>query len=203
MPFFEEFWDESDFEEFDINDFWAEPDDDTKKYIGQPLTDELIRSVEEKIGYKLPESYIALMRVQNGGRPKRPDFVTCDLSDIILCIRHPEVPTVWFATIETLFSVEELPKRCLIGGVEIGIIRDNNNKCGSIYFDYRVCGPHGDPCVRFSDFVNGSIVIDVIECERIIDCKVSRAHFPGQDGFLSCISNSFKRFPYMLCPEHT
>lgn len=172
MPFFEEFWDESDFEEFDINDFWAEPDDDTKKYIGQPLTDELIRSVEEKIGYKLPESYIALMRVQNGGRPKRPDFVTCDLSDIILCIRHPEVPTVWFATIETLFSVEELPKRCLIGGVEIGIIRDNNNKCGSIYFDYRVCGPHGDPCVRFSDSYHSPFSGGIgIECT---DCNVSR-----------------------------
>ncbi|WP_052573096.1 SMI1/KNR4 family protein [Haloferula sp. BvORR071] len=36
-------------------------------YVQPELTDEAIAEVERKIGYRLPEAYLALLRVQNGG----------------------------------------------------------------------------------------------------------------------------------------
>ena len=51
-------------EGFDLDGFWKQPSDYVrKKFVLTPPTDEMIRSVEEELGYKLPESYLALMRV--------------------------------------------------------------------------------------------------------------------------------------------
>lgn len=57
------------FDNVDMNDFW----DSVSEYDHlklEPFSDEKLRDIEKEIGYKLPESYIALMRVQNGGCPK-------------------------------------------------------------------------------------------------------------------------------------
>ena len=65
------------FEGFDLSDFWEEPGDCARKnYIEPPPTAEVIRQVEKELGYKLPESYIALMQVQNGGFSKKAAFPT-------------------------------------------------------------------------------------------------------------------------------
>ena len=37
-----------------------------------PLDDELRRSIEAELGVKLPDSYVALGRIQNGGILARP-----------------------------------------------------------------------------------------------------------------------------------
>lgn len=46
---------------FDTESKWG------KEHIMPPLTDEMIRRAESAIGYKLPQSYIELLRFQNGG----------------------------------------------------------------------------------------------------------------------------------------
>lgn len=60
------------FEDFDFSDFWeiADPNSSIEGYTDENPTDELIRSVEQELGYKLPSSYIELMKLHNGGRPK-------------------------------------------------------------------------------------------------------------------------------------
>ena len=40
-----------------------------KEYVSDPPSDELIASVEEELGYKLPAAYIWLMKQHNGGIP--------------------------------------------------------------------------------------------------------------------------------------
>ena len=55
------------FEDFDFSEFWLDHDHSQKDYIEEPPTDELIASVEEELGYKLPAAYIELMRLHNGG----------------------------------------------------------------------------------------------------------------------------------------
>lgn len=35
--------------------------------MSEPLTDELVQSVQEELGYRIPDAYIELMRTQNGG----------------------------------------------------------------------------------------------------------------------------------------
>ena len=46
---------------FDTESEWGQ------EHIMDPLTDEMIKRAEETIGYKLPASYIELLRFQNGG----------------------------------------------------------------------------------------------------------------------------------------
>lgn len=54
------------FEGMDLSEFWKDSDYALKEYVSAPPTDELIASVEEELGYKLPASYISLMKQHNG-----------------------------------------------------------------------------------------------------------------------------------------
>ena len=56
-------------EEFDLNNFWDDNEYALKEYVREPPSDELIVRVEKEMGYKLPASYIWLMKQHNGGIP--------------------------------------------------------------------------------------------------------------------------------------
>ncbi len=61
------------FENFDLTNFW-EADD----YFTSPdeITIEKIKEAENKLGYKLPKSYIELIKTKNGGSPQNCCFLT-------------------------------------------------------------------------------------------------------------------------------
>lgn len=50
------------FEGFDFTNFWEDSAYALKEYVSEPPSDELIASVEQELGYKLPASYIWLMK---------------------------------------------------------------------------------------------------------------------------------------------
>lgn len=54
---------------FDLNSFWKEDGYALREYMEDCLDDKFA-SIEQELGYKLPASYIELMRTQNGGFPK-------------------------------------------------------------------------------------------------------------------------------------
>lgn len=56
-----------------IEDFWDESDYFTDDRV---ITDVIIRNVEERLGYKLPGSYIELIKTKNGGTPINTCFPT-------------------------------------------------------------------------------------------------------------------------------
>lgn len=56
--------------------------DASEYYTGPDLTDALVASAELRLGYRLPDSYLEVLRVRNGGRPTRRRFRT-------------EFPTSW------------------------------------------------------------------------------------------------------------
>ncbi len=64
------------FEGFDFTNFWDDCDYALKEYVDEPPADELIASIENELGYKLPASYIAMMNVHNGGMPINTCFPT-------------------------------------------------------------------------------------------------------------------------------
>lgn len=64
------------FIDFDLNDFWDESEYAFKEYVEEFPTDEIISSVEQELGYKLPASYIELMKLHNGGIPRKCCFPT-------------------------------------------------------------------------------------------------------------------------------
>ena len=143
-------------EGFDFDGFWKQPSDYVrKKFVLTPPTDEMIRSVEEELGYKLPESYLALMRVQNGGFSKRTAFPTA-------------VPTSWaedHIAIEGFLSIGRdkmyslcgtLGSRFMIeewGYPDIGVAICDCPSAGHdmVFLDYRECGPQGEPKVVHID----------------------------------------------------
>lgn len=57
------------FANFDFESFWNDSPYARKEYTDDPLTDELLASVEKRLGRKLPASYVELSRVHNGGIP--------------------------------------------------------------------------------------------------------------------------------------
>jgi len=61
-----------------VTDFWADAPDEWvgeippwHEYAGPELTDELVQAAEQTLGYVLPASYLQLLRIQNGGLPRR------------------------------------------------------------------------------------------------------------------------------------
>ncbi len=61
------------FQKFDIAGFWDDSDYFTSS--GE-ITVERVLDAENKLGYKLPESYIQLIRTKNGGSSKKDCFPT-------------------------------------------------------------------------------------------------------------------------------
>lgn len=142
------------FDDFDLTDFW-EQSEYANTYQDAPLDDVMISLVEQRLGYKLPGSYIALLSRQNGGLPRKANHRTAE-------------PTSWASdhvAITGIFAIGRSKRYSLLG------------KCGSkfwirewgyppigIYFadcpsgghdmlclDYRTCGPVGEPTVVHID----------------------------------------------------
>lgn len=64
------------FDDFDLSEFWEDSEYAREEYVGAAPSDELIASVETELGYRLPDSYIELMKTQNGGIPRNRCFPT-------------------------------------------------------------------------------------------------------------------------------
>jgi len=63
-------------EEFDLSNFWNNSKYTLETYVSDLPTDEMIISIEEELGYRLPGFYLKMMSVQNGGTPNNTCFPT-------------------------------------------------------------------------------------------------------------------------------
>ena len=168
---------------FDLKSFWSDSEYAKKEYQSAPFDRELIRTLEEELGFKLPDSYIQLMAVQNGGIPVNDCFPTA-------------VPTGWapdHAAISGIYGIG-YEKACSLGGEfgsrfwiedwnypDIGIAICDTPTAGHdmIFLDYRACGPKGNPAVvhidqedeyaitplapDFESFIRGLVHADVFD----------------------------------------
>ena len=146
------------FEGFDFTNFWDDDEYALKEYVSDPPSDELIASVEAELGYKLPASYIWLMKQHNGGMPVNTCFPT-------------DEPTSWaedHVAITGIFGIGrekdwalcgELGSQFMIDEWEyppIGVAICDCPSAGHdmIFLDYRACGPEGEPAVVHVDQEN-------------------------------------------------
>ena len=131
------------FENADLDDLWYEGDYYNKEEYecGDIESDELIESIEKDLGFKLPQSYIYLMKKHNGGI----------LNKNCVHINKSEI----FSDLEGIFGLGRTKKH--------SIYEENKNKeyyeenlisiCSSnsghnkIYLDYSICGTDGEPRV--------------------------------------------------------
>lgn len=143
------------FADFDLKEFWEPSEYALKEYIAEPPTKAIISAVERKLGYKLPASYVELMRYQNGGIPRRTNHWTKER-------------TSWandHIAIHGIFSIASDKSHSLCGGfgsqfwVErwryppIGVYFADCPSAGHdmVCLDYRTCGPTGEPQVVHVD----------------------------------------------------
>ncbi len=146
------------FEGFDLTNFWDDNEYALKNYINEPPSDELIASVEEELGYRLPASYIWLMKRHNGGIPVNTCYPT-------------DEPTSWaedHVAITGIFGIGREKDDSLCGSLgsqfmidewgypAIGVAICDCPSAGHdmIFLDYRACGPQGEPAVVHVDQEN-------------------------------------------------
>jgi hypothetical protein len=143
------------FADFNEVAFWERSEYAIREYIGAPLTDTVLVAVERELGYKLPASYVELMRFQNGGIPVRTSHRTKE-------------PTSWaqdHIAITGIYSIGG-DKPCSLLGTfgsqfwseewgypPIGVYFADCPSAGHdmICLDYRACGPRGEPQVVHID----------------------------------------------------
>lgn len=131
-------------------DFWNAPFDDSDYFTGPPLTDAMIRAAEVKVGYKLPESYLGLIRIKNGGSLKRGCFPTnvptSWAEDHVALSGIRGIGGQWGIDSETLGSREMIPEW---GYPDVGVVVGECPSAGHdvIMLDYSECGRTGEPRV--------------------------------------------------------
>ena len=156
---------------------WDDFFDRSDYYTGPPLTAALVADAERLLGYTLPASYLQLLRVKNGGAPRRQCFPTAGThwSD-----NHLKVTQVSGIGGRWGIDSDELGSRKLIrdaGYPEIGIIIGWTPTAGhdAIFLDYSACGPRGEPRVTHVDAEGGDVQVLAATFEAfargLVDCK--------------------------------
>ncbi|GAB2697493.1 hypothetical protein GCM10027037_21990 [Mucilaginibacter koreensis] len=144
------------FKDFDFTDFWDDNAYALKAYVEDtPPDDQLIADIENELGYKLPDSYIELMKLHNGGIPRNTCFPT-------------QTPTSWaedhvaitgiagIGRKKTYSLAGELGSQFMMeewGYPNIGVYICDCPSAGHdmIALDYTKCGKNGDPEVVHVD----------------------------------------------------
>lgn len=143
------------FSDMSLSDFWEDSDYSREAYQSDSPTDALIDSIENELGYKLPSSYIYMMKQQNGGVPKNTCFPT-------------EEPTSWaedHIAITGIMGIGREKSYSLCGEFgspfmieewgypNIGVVICDCPSAGHdvVMLDYRACGKDGEPEVVHVD----------------------------------------------------
>ena len=143
------------FEDFDLTEFWEKSEYASTNYVSEPPTDDLINSVEQELGYKLPATYIELMKNQNGGIPKNKAFPTNERTS--WAEDHAAIHGILGIGREKDYSLcGETGSQFMIdewGYPEVGVYFGDCPSAGHdmICFDYRKNGKDGEPQVVHVD----------------------------------------------------
>ncbi|QKJ30175.1 SMI1/KNR4 family protein [Mucilaginibacter mali] len=147
------------FKDFDFSNFWDDSEYALQEYIEEKPTDQLIKSIEDELGYKLPASYIELMKLHNGGIPKNDCYPTSE-------------PTTWaenHIAITGIMSIGRNKSYSLCGSLgsqfmidkwgypNTGIFICDCPSAGHdmVMLDYSNCGKNGEPEVVHIDQESG------------------------------------------------
>jgi tetratricopeptide (TPR) repeat protein len=146
------------FEGFDFSDFWKDSDYALRDYVEEQPSDGLIAEIERELGYKLPGSYIWLMKQHNGGIPAATCFPTD--GPVSWASGHIKItgimgigrtkPYSLCGALGSRFMLEEW------GYPDIGVMVCDTPTAGHtmVMLDYRACGSAGEPAVVWVDQEN-------------------------------------------------
>ena len=146
------------FEGFDLSDFWEESVYADEAYTEAPPTDAQIAEIEAELGFRLPGSYLALMRSRNGGIPRRTVFPAeaaasqtagrTVISGIMGIGRERRYALCGAAGSPFMIDEWEYP------AIGVAVCTCPSAGHDMIFLDYRECGPQGEPKVVHIDQEN-------------------------------------------------
>jgi hypothetical protein len=137
------------FDDFDFTNFWDDEKYFLDKYVEDTPTDELIKLIEDELGYKFPASYIELMKLHNGGIPLNNCFPVGD--------DYKKISTIsGIGRVKTYSLCGNLGSQFMIdewGYPNTGICICFTPSAGHdmIMLDYSKCGKNGEPEVIHVD----------------------------------------------------
>lgn len=143
------------FSDIFLADFWEDSEYAEESYLSEPPTDELIGSIEKELGYKLPSSYIQLMKHRNGGVPKNTNYPTVEPTS--WAENHIAITGIMGIGREKSYSLcGELGSPFMIeewGYPDFGVVICDCPSAGHdvVMLDYRACGTEGEPEVVHVD----------------------------------------------------
>ena len=135
------------FTELDIKGLWKNDKENDDYYICPNVSADDVKRIEDELGFKIPESYIELMLMRNGGMLKRTIFqVKDDAGKILKTLKCESLAGIW----------DDDEHNCLLSkyckekdtAFEFGCWNPDSGwgNC-HFYFDYSLCGPAGEPRV--------------------------------------------------------
>lgn len=144
------------FNNFDFSNFWDDSEYALTSYVEAFPEDALIASIEQELGYKLPASYIELMKLHNGGIPRNDCFPTSEgtswAEDHIAITGIMGIGRIKTYSIgqASRFMIEEW------GYPDHGVYICDCPSAGHdmVLLDYSQCGPAGEPEVVHVDQEN-------------------------------------------------
>ena len=142
--------------------FWDDDRLALEEYVDEAPSDTLIASVETELGYRLPETYLALMKQHNGGIP----YATC------YPLPTPEDSEKDYVEITGFLSIGRKKSNSLCGTAGNKLFKEGWHypdygvyicDCPSagfdlILLDYRQCGPDGEPSVAYVDMEKRQVI---------------------------------------------
>jgi hypothetical protein len=139
------------FDQAFLDKFWESPP--VPDSTGTAVTTEMLREVEQQLGFKLPASYIELIRSQNGGRPVLKGFAVkdaaeisrVDIEEVMGCDLNCEYSLIGGMGSEFWMEEWEYPRI----GIYFGTCPSGGHDM--ICLDYRKCGVAGEPEVTHVD----------------------------------------------------
>lgn len=135
--------------DFDLKDFWKDSAESKKNFICKDASTEDIKKCEEKLGFKLPDSYIALMKGHNGGMLGRNVFQKRDTNGKIVKSMICEFLNA-IGDEKTFSLLADWSKWTTEGydkGILIGLHMPDSGYGKKYYLDYSICGNLGEPRV--------------------------------------------------------
>ena len=129
---------------FPMDDFWHDIADDEST--GPPLTDDMVRAAERMMGVRLPAAYIQLLRVRNGGYPRRECLPTDEPNS--WAEDHVRIHSIWGVGFARGLDGPRRHKLADRGRAMPGVVVFADTPTGGhdyLVLDYRACGPDGEP----------------------------------------------------------
>lgn len=170
------------FENIDFTEFWDDCDYSKEMYICEYPSEELISAVEKELGYKLPASYISLMKQHNGGLVTKTAFRTSKSTS--WAMDHIAITGIMGIGSEKTYSIcGDLGSEFMIDNWEypaIGIAICDCPSAGHdlVFLDYRECGPQGEPQVVHIDQEDDyKITYLAVNFEEFIKGLEDESHF--------------------------